>query len=75
MQKGDGSYTRAGNCDKDYHNVVSSSLRCCGFFANAFPPLTWVFKLCSSKLSLFLDFGFLKYDNANRLGKYFIRRF
>ena len=43
MQRGDGSYRRAENCEtavnKGHHNVGSYLLRCCGFFANAFPPL------------------------------------
>ena len=43
MQKGDGSYGRAENFEtavnKGYHNVGSYPLRCCGFFANAYPPL------------------------------------
>ena len=43
MQRGDGSYRGAKNCEtavnKGHHNVDSYPLRCCGFFANAFPPL------------------------------------
>ena len=43
MQRGDGSYRKAENCDtavnKGPHNVGRYSLRCCGFFANAFLPL------------------------------------
>ena len=43
MQRRDGSYRGAKNCEaavnKGYHNLGSYPLRCCGFFANAFPPL------------------------------------
>ena len=43
MQRGDESYRRVENCEtavnKGHHNVGRYSLRCCGFFANAFPPL------------------------------------
>ena len=43
MQRGDGSYRRAENCEtavnKGHQIVGSYSLRYCGFFSNAFPPL------------------------------------
>ena len=42
MQKGDGSYSRAENCEtvvnKDHHNISIYPLRSCGFLANAFSP-------------------------------------
>ena len=47
MQRGDGTFRRAGNCEtavtKGHHNVGSYPLKCCGFFANAFAPLILVF--------------------------------
>ena len=43
MERGDGSCRRAEDCDtavnKGHHNVGSYRLRCCDFFANAFPLL------------------------------------
>ena len=43
MERGDGSYRRAENCEtavnKGHHNVGSYPLRWCDFFTNAFPPL------------------------------------
>ena len=40
--EGDGSYIRAENCEtavnKVHHDVGSYPLRCCGNFANTFPP-------------------------------------
>ena len=48
MQRGDElSYRRAKNCEiavnKGHHNADSYPLGCCGFFANALPPLIRVF--------------------------------
>ena len=46
MHSRDESYRRAKNCssvNKGHHNVSSYPLRLCDFFANAFPPLIWVF--------------------------------
>ena len=43
MERGDGSYRRAENCEtavnKGHHNVRSYPLRCSDFFDNIFPPL------------------------------------
>ena len=69
MQRGDGSYRRAENCEtavnKDHHNVASYPLRRCGFSPIPFVYLHGFFKLCSSKLWLFLEFDCLKYHNGN----------
>ena len=66
MQKGDGSYSRAENCEtvvnKDHHNISSYPL---AFSPMLFLHLYTFFKLRSSKLWLFLEFDCLKYYNGN----------
>ena len=68
MQRGDGSYRRAENCEtavnKGHHNVAVRS-DAVAFSPKLFLHLYKFFKLCSSKLWLFLEFDCLKYHNGN----------
>ena len=69
MQRGDGSYRRAENCEtavnKDYHHNVAIRSDAVAFSPMLFHHLYEFFKLCSSKLWLFLEFDCLKYYNGN----------
>ena len=68
MQRGDGRYRRAENCEtavnKGHHNVAIRS-DAVAFSPKLFLHLYKFFKLCSSKLWLFLEFDCLKYHNGS----------
>ena len=76
MQKGDGTYRRAKDCE----TAVSKAhhpLRFCGFSANAFPPLDMSFLnfvLVSAGCSYSLTVSSITMV-MERLGKYFMRTF
>ena len=84
MQREDKSYRRAENFEtavnKGHHNIGNdnSPLRCCGFFANALPLLSYMsflnFVLVSSDCSYSLNARSITMT-MERLGKYFMRKF
>ena len=78
MQRGNGIYRRAENCEtavsKGHLNVGSYLLRWGDIlWAMLFLHLSEFFKLCSSKLWLVLEFDCLKYYNG-KVGKVFYEK-